>query len=732
MDSTESSTGFQQYWLILKRRWLPASAVFASVFTLTALFLSLQKPVYVAQGKLLLKKTSTTSSLTGLGKEIGQLDALKQQNTPLDTEAEIARSVPIAQKTITKLDLRDKRGAPLKLKQFLGQLNVSPISGTDVLQVSYKDTDPKKAAAIVNTIMAIYLNNNIFENRGEAVAARLFIESQLPKAEAIVRQAELALRRFKEENKVVNLEEEAKSSVAVLSDLQRQISAAQGGLADANAQSAEIRKQLGMNLGTAVAVTSLSQSPEVQDVLKEVQQVESQLAIERSRFREDHPTIVSLKSKKADLERLLQERVKGVFGNQRQKPNSSLRLSDFQQNLTEDFVRAEVQRLGLARQVAALSAVQANYRQRLNVLPRLEQKQRELERQLQASQSTYALLLQKLEEIRIAENQSVGNARIISYALVPEDPVSSRQLAYVAAGLLGILASCATVYVLEIIDKSIKTIEDARKIFGFTLLGVIPLYKESEKITLRDGNLERSLPFVVVTNSPRSPISQAYRMLQANLKFLNSDKDLKVIVVTSSVPKEGKSTVSANLAVAMAQLGRKVLLVDADMHRPMQHRIWNLGNDLGLSNVIVGQAELRTAIKKVMVNVHVLTSGVMPPNSMALLDSQRMASLIEIFSDNYDFTIIDTPSLNSAADAAILGKMTDGVLLVVRPGVVDTASATVAKQFLKQSGQKVLGQMINGFMFENESYSYYPKEYHVEESKPTDEKSFLRRGWKNI
>jgi capsular exopolysaccharide synthesis family protein len=212
-------------------------------------------------------------------------------------------------------------------------------------------------------------------------------------------------------------------------------------------------------------------------------------------------------------------------------------------------------------------------------------------------------------------------------------------------------------------------------------------------------------------------------MLQANLKFLSSDKQIKVIVVTSSVPKEGKSTVAANLAVAMAQLGRKVLLVDADMHRPIQDKIWGLPNQLGLSNIIVDQIEQRTTIKKITTNLHVLTSGVIPPNPMALLDSQRMASLIEIFSANFDYVIIDAPALGVAADAAILGKMTDGVLLVVRPGVVDTVSASRAKEFLKQSGQHVLGQVINGFVPENEPYSYYyfSKEYHTEGSAPTGE-----------
>lgn len=726
METTESSMGFQQYWLIMKRRWLPASVVFGSVFALTAVSLLLQNPIYLAEGKLLVKKTSSTPFLTGLGREIGQLDPLADKSSPIDTEAETLRSGPIMQKTITKLGLKDKNDRPLKIKQFLKQLNVSNIGNADILLVTYKDVDSRRAAAVVNTLMATYLENDIVANRAEAVAARDFIKEQLPTTEATVRQAELALRRFKEENKVVVLDEEAKSAVAIIADLQRQVNLSQTGIADAKTQSAVFKNQLGRNLQEAGTEISISQSLGVQEVLKQIQLVESQLATERSRFQEDHPTVVSIKSKRAQLESLLQKQVKQAIGGKRQKSDGNSQINLFEQTLTAQLVNSEARHLGLESQAAALSNLQAVYRQRLNTLPSLEQKQRELVRQIQAAQSTYSLLLKKFQEMRIAENQNVGNARVIASAIVPEEPAGSGKLIYLVAGVvLSSLLAIATAFVVEATDKSIRTVDEARKLLGFTPLGVIPAFKKAKKISRRDVDSERSTPEIVVRNSPRSPFSAAYQMLQANLKFLSSDKELKVIVVTSSVPKEGKSTVSANLAVTMAQLGRKVLLVDADMHRPVQHQIWDLPNQLGLSNFLVGQAELKTVIKEVMVNLDVLTSGVMPPNPIALLDSQRMASLIEIFSANYDFTIIDTPSLRVDAEAQILGKKADGVLLVVRPGVVDSASATLAKEFLEQSDQNVLGQVINGVIPENEPYSYYyfSKEYHVEPRKVSVSKS---------
>ncbi|MEH2272572.1 MAG: CpsD/CapB family tyrosine-protein kinase, partial [Nostoc sp.] len=238
-------------------------------------------------------------------------------------------------------------------------------------------------------------------------------------------------------------------------------------------------------------------------------------------------------------------------------------------------------------------------------------------------------------------------------------------------------------------------------------LGIIPNLNNFNKYLIGNEDMEQYSKRLVVRDMPRSPINEAYRMLRSNLKFISADKELKVIVVTSSVPKEGKSTVAANLAVTMAQMERKVLLVDADMRRPVQHKIWELINNEGLSNLIVGQGEIRTAIKQVMDNLYVLTSGVTPPNPGSLLDSKKMAVLIQTLSVYYDFVIIDAPSLNVAADAVTLGQMADGVLFVVRPGVVDSVSASIAKELLEKSGQNVLGQVVNGVISQTERYSYY-------------------------
>ncbi len=279
----------------------------------------------------------------------------------------------------------------------------------------------------------------------------------------------------------------------------------------------------------------------------------------------------------------------------------------------------------------------------------------------------------------------------------------------IVGSLLGIIAA----FSLDIIDSSIKTVKEAKEMFKYTLLGIIPSVGRTSKKSLSKKNAEQPIPKVIGRDIAQFPIGDAYQMLQANLKFLSSDKQLKAIAVTSSVPKEGKSEVSANLAMAMAQVGRRVLLVDADMRHPIQHHIWKMTNAVGLSNVIVDQVPLELAIREPIPNLHVLPSGVVPPNPVALLDSQRMASLVNSFIKEYDFVIFDTPPLAGMADAAVLSNLADGILLVVRPGVVSSTNARAVKEFLNQSSQNVLGMVVNAVNLKNEpdSYFYYAREH---------------------
>ena len=708
---------FQKYWLILRRRWLPGTLVFLLTVMLATTVALLKKPSYGAQGKLLLKKRILSSLGTEAGQQIGELEALNNFiNTPLDTEAQVITSRPLIEKTIDQLNLKNKEGEAVKPAYILGGLTVEGIKGTDVLKLSFEGPDSEDAAAVVNQLMNVYIENNVLTNRTEAVAARKFIAQQLPETQKILSEAESDLRRFKEQNNIVSLEEEASHAVANIADLDQKISQTKSELEDAAARSEALQAKLGLNAQQALDLSSLSQSRAVQEVLLEVEQLEEQLNVQLTRYEKEHPLIVNLSARKVAQEGLLKERVEQVLGFGEQVPRENLQLGDLKQSMAADLVDAEVERLGLANRVAALDRAKFTNQQRANILPKLQEGLRDRERKLEAAQSTYEILLKNYQEVQIAENQNVGNARIIAYAQIPEIPVGPNRKLIIGAGIIaGSLLYVVTAFVLDLMDPSIKTAKEVRQLFNYTWLGMIPDSRKKGLFGRRKS--EDLIPQLPVRDTPHAVISEAYRMLEANLKFLSPDKELKVIVVTSSVSKEGKSTVSANLAIAMAQLGRRVLLIDADLRHPLQHHIWGLVNTQGLSEVIVNQAEFKSSVKAVMDNLDVLPSGVIPPNSLALLNSKRMASLVKEFSQTYDFVIFDTPPLVLTADAITLGKMTDGILLLARPGIIDRVSATASKEFLVRSGQKVLGLVVNGVSVEGEpdSYFHHAKTYYKEE-----------------
>ena len=548
--------------------------------------------------------------------------------------------------------------------------------------------------------MDVYITYNIQSRQEQAQKARKFAEENLPRTEMAVRQAEEAIRQFEQDNKIIALGNQAEATVSRLTDLQEQATALQTQIADADAQIIELQNNLATSSQQAMFSTALSQSVGVQKALEKLQEVQSELALQRSRFTENSPMVVSLREREASLESVLQERISTVMGSSTLAVPTNLQMGELQQSLAKELILLRVRRQGLVKQLVTVSRAQDEYRKQANVLPQLKKTQRELERHLQGSQVTYSQLLEKVAELRVAEGQNAGNAFVLAAAEIPDKPSSSKAL-FLAAGLLSILGAGAAMYVVEQQDRLVRTVDQARKLFGFTLLGLIPAYSRGKGFSIQEPLVSQAM----ADDAPSSAIDAAYRMLQANLRFLRSDKKLRVIVITSSVANEGKSTVAANLAATIARTNRRILLIDADMHRPSQHKMWELPNEVGLSHVLVGQTDLQKAIRQLNDNLYILPSGVVPPDSLGLLDSQTMAALVEQCSSNYDMVIIDTPPIASAADALILGQMTDGVLFVVRPGYVDYSSAILSLERLEQSGQKVLGQVVNGFTANDEPYN---------------------------
>ena len=283
---------------------------------------------------------------------------------------------------------------------------------------------------------------------------------------------------------------------------------------------------------------------------------------------------------------------------------------------------------------------------------------------------------------------------------------------------MGFFLANLTAILLEMQDRTIKTIPEIKQRFGYQVLGIVPL-----------DMLQDSQGGIVVQREPDSFASEIYRMIQTNLKFLAVKRQPKVILMTSSVPGEGKSTVAANLAAAMAQLGRKVLLIDGDLRKASQHHLWQINNKAGVKDAVAHKTPLASLVTQPMKQLDVLTSGTIAPNPLALLDSSEMSELVAAARKEYELIIIDAPPLAVTADVLTLSKLADGIVFVSRPGIVESESAELAKETLANANlsQQVLGMVINGVKpNEFDRYSYhakYSKSYFSSSSESTHSKT---------
>jgi len=687
---------YLRYWIILKRRWLPVSIVFLTLLGLSIVKTVLETPLYQASGQLVLKKNST-SSLTGVGSQLGQLES-SVTGRPLGTAVAILRSIPIATRTINSLKLN------LNPLVFLKDLEVKNIENTDIIEINYISTNPGEAAKIVNSLMKIYIENDINANRMQSKSARDFIAQQLPKRKVALQVAEKRLQIFKQGNRVLDLKAEAASTVSILTDLDRQVVATRSELSVQTARKESIRELFGVTSQQAVISGFVGESPNVTPVLQQLQEAQQKLEVLKLQLTDTHPTVINLQEQVDVLNKELKHRIeKSFIGNvgrlneiHEAKDIIQLRGQGLQQSILNNYATAEAEGLSLQVRLKALATVIQSYRERAGSLPQLELQQRQLEREINASDTSYQNLLAKYQDLQVAENMQVSDAEIITPAFIPGVPIRSRQYINLLQGLIGgLLLGAATAFGLEKMDKTIKTTKSAQDLLGYKLLAYIPQFSN-------DGEI----PDVIVRNNPDSPVSEAFRMLQTNLRYFNSDHSIKVIVISSAVPKEGKSTIAANLAFSISQIGRRVLLVDGDFRNPSQNKIWEVANEVGLSNVIRDKLNLDNAVKEIVPNFYLMTVGEQMNNPSTLIGSGQMAVFVAQAAQKYDFVVIDTPPLTVAADATILGKLATGILFVVRPGVADTNSISIAKDLLEKANQNVLGVAMNGISAKQQYYDY--------------------------
>jgi capsular exopolysaccharide synthesis family protein len=350
-----------------------------------------------------------------------------------------------------------------------------------------------------------------------------------------------------------------------------------------------------------------------------------------------------------------------------------------------------------------------------------------LQSDLDQARSNFTTLLQNYGSVQLAEAQSGNNVIVAAPAKVPTSPIRPRtKMNTLLAAVVGAMLAVGVAFLVEFLDDTIKTPEDVEATLAAATLGAVARSK--------NGEASQGL---ITLEAPKSPISEAYRVLRTNVRFSNVDHPNQSLLVTSANPTEGKSTTVSNLGVVMAQAGQRVILVDSDLRRPRLQRVFELDNRQGLTDALVSDGmELNGFLQDTAVpNLRVMTSGPLPPNPSELLSSQRMHQLVDRLKAEADVVLFDSPPVMAVTDASILAKQVDGVLLVVDSGQTRRGMAEQAYRTLQQVGASVLGVILNKIALTRGGYYYYYYSgYYSDDGhgKRRHRRSTLRRFWDNL
>ena len=314
-------------------------------------------------------------------------------------------------------------------------------------------------------------------------------------------------------------------------------------------------------------------------------------------------------------------------------------------------------------------------------------------------------------------NQALGRVVVFQKGSLPEIPISPRLLlntivAFVLALVLGVVIA----FLRDYFDDTLKTEESVKKYMNdLPVLGAIPVIPKNNKVFMNNGQIslarnstkDQNAPSLAVLGNPKSAPAEGFRTLRTNIQFLSADHPLRSLVFTSSSPSEGKTTISANIAASIAQMGQRVVLIDADLRRPYVHKLFGLSALPGLSNYLVGKAELQMILKKTSVpNLQVISSGALPPMPAELLASAKMQALLQELKAQFEMVILDVPPAIAVTDASLVGKIADGVIVVIACGKTKREQARATIQTLAKAGITPLGVIMN-LVDRRKGYGYY-------------------------
>jgi capsular exopolysaccharide synthesis family protein len=701
------------YLLILrKHQWLILSFML-SVVTIVSIATFRMRPVYVTTARLEIDKENS-NILPFQGAD--SYDVMVDTDNYIETQAKILTSETLALQTIRNngLALRPEfagssgiseavangnlanQKRPPELAEFLGNLSVKRVPNSRLMDVSFESTDPQLAARTVNAHIATYIEQN-YRSKYEATSqASDWLADQLRDFKIKVQKSEDARIAYERQNQIWTLDDKQNMTTQRLSDINKQFT---------DAQAERMKKESLYEFakaGDLDAVPQLDSNSALTDLLKKRGETSADYADALQQYGPNFPKVLRLKAQMKDIDDNIEKEKKKIL---------DVLESDYREARQRETLLAD-----------ALNEAKAETNQMAEKMVEYNI----LKREAEANKALYEGLMTKMKETAISGALRSSNIRIVDPAMIPATPARPAKAKNIILSLLvGLVGGIGLALLREYLDNTVKSPDDIETLTRLPSLAVVPQFAGSNgskrRGLLRDfsENGHDKRMELVAQHLPKSQMSEAFRALRTSILLSQAEHPPQVILVTSALPREGKTTAAANLAVTLAQLGDSTVLVDADLRKPGIGRLLNLGTGkyAGLSSYLAGVSslDLVSVPHPAIPNLVAIPTGPLPPNPADLLSSHKLADAIVELRSKFKFIVIDSPPVMAATDAVILSVQADGVLLVVRSGETPKVAFTRTRDLLTSVKSRILGVVLNAvdpsapdYYY---SYRYYPYSY---------------------
>ncbi|HSZ64356.1 MAG TPA: polysaccharide biosynthesis tyrosine autokinase [Terriglobales bacterium] len=727
----QESTLREYMRVLIKRKWM-VMAVIVGIFMVVAVASLRQTPIYEAVGRIVVNKAdSNLITFKDSGPVVDYYD-----QSDLDTEVRILQSDLMALQVIRQLNL-DKRpefggrsdqkqanlvADPLQtdstrtsalLGAFRGNLKVTLIPNTRIMEIHYSSTDPQLAASAVNTLASTYVEQNFKTKFESTMQASDWLSKQLVDLQMKVETSQEKLVRYQKEHEILGTDEKQNIITEKLDELNKEMTMAEFDRMQKEAVYRQTQSDDPDQVAAAIIAQTTTGGGATTGLLDKLRDQQAALRIQSAELSTQlgpsYPKVAQINSQLKEIDRQLETETNKAVDHLKGQYLAALQ----RENMLRDSFEKQKQEANKLNESAIEYSI--------------------LKRDLDSNRTLYEGLLEKMKEAGVTAGLRSNNFRIIDAARVPtapSEPNIPRNLSF--ALVLGIISGVGLAFVLENMDNTVRTPEQATALSALPSLGMIPLGSKSGNHGPTGKRLALTASKEVVETvtqvRPQSQMAESYRALRTSLLLSNLGAPPKVIMVTSARPQEGKTTTSINTAIVLAQKGVRVLLIDADLRRPSVHKTLGMGPRSGLSNVLTGSATTQQTIttSTILPNLFIMPAGTPPPNPAELLASLNMRTLIAELRGQYDHIVIDTPPTLSVTDAVVLSPSADATILVIRSGQTTKQALRRARDVLMQVNAHVAGVLLNAVDLTSPDYYYYYEyqgkygQYYQEEATAAD------------